>query len=297
MGSEVAMAARINRILYPVAFSPGCERSVKFVEYLARKYQAELTVLHVTETSEQLFTMLEVSGAMSEQLRQEWLDQGRRRLDQFVKLNLLDLAPRIALREGRAGPEIVRYADEHGMDLIMMPTHGFSLLRRFVLGSVTARVLHDAHCAVWTGVHTEEPESLEALPVRHVLCGVDLRAASESTVRYAAGLAADFAADLTLAHASPIVIPPPEFCVENDLTKRFAREARQDLEALAQRVGVQARICVEPGEAPAVIRQAALDHRASLIVIARGAAAEGLGRLRSHSYGIINQAPCPVVSV
>jgi len=37
----------------------------------------------------------------------------------------------------------------------MMPTHGLGGFRRFLLGSVTAKVLHDADCPVWTGVHLE----------------------------------------------------------------------------------------------------------------------------------------------
>lgn len=287
----------IRKILYPIDFSPSCERSAKFVEYVARQYRAELTLLHVTEASEHVFTMLEVSGAMSDQLRQEWMDRSRRHLENFVKHEMLDLQPKIVVREGRAGAEIVRYADEHEIDLIMLPTHGFSLFRRFVLGSVTARVLHDAHCPVWTGVHTDEPIALESLPFRHLLVGIDLRPQSESTLRYAAKLAQEFEADLTVVHASPIVVPPPEFCVEGDLTERFAFEARRDLEEMVARVGVKASVCVRPGEPAEVIRQAAIAHRSNLIVIARGMASHGLGRLRSHSYGIINHAPCSVISV
>ena len=36
----------------------------------------------------------------------------------------------------------------------MMPTHGCGPLRRFLLGSVTAKVLHDVSTAVWTGLGT-----------------------------------------------------------------------------------------------------------------------------------------------
>ena len=45
------------------------------------------------------------------------------------------------------------------------------------------------------------------------------------------------------------------------------------------------------------IRQTALDREADLLVIARGSAAEGFGRLRKHAYDLIRDSPCPTVSV
>ena len=45
-----------------------------------------------------------------------------------------------------------------------MPTHGFGPLRRFLLGSVAAKVLHDAQCPVWTSVHTDAPFGPQRVP-------------------------------------------------------------------------------------------------------------------------------------
>ena len=287
----------IRKILYPVDFSPNCERSAKFVEYVTRQYRAELTLLHVTEASEHAFALLEVSGAVTDELRAQWLDRSRRRLEGFVKEEMSDLAPKQVITEGNAAREIVKYADANGIDLIMMPTHGFSLMRRFVLGSTTARVLHDAHCPVWTGVHTDEPIALEGIPFRHLMCAIDLREKSEATIEYAAKLAREFEADLHVAHASPVIVTPPEICVQGDLTERFAREAREELTKMLARLNVKAGVCVHPGDPAEVIREACKAHRSNLLVIARGAASGGLGRLRAHSYSIINQAPCSVISV
>jgi hypothetical protein len=50
---------------------------------------------------------------------------------------------------------IVEFAHNNNITLIAMPTHGYGLFRRFLLGSVTAKVLHDADCPIWTGVHME----------------------------------------------------------------------------------------------------------------------------------------------
>ena len=57
------------------------------------------------------------------------------------------------------------------------------------------------------------------------------------------------------------------------------------------------RSCVAAGEVGNVIRQAAVQHKADLVVIGRGHLGETLGRLRTNAYAVIRQSPCPVISV
>jgi hypothetical protein len=45
------------------------------------------------------------------------------------------------------------------------------------------------------------------------------------------------------------------------------------------------------------VRQAALDRHADLVVIGRGVMHSTFGRLRTQSYDIIRQSPCPVLSL
>ena len=52
---------------------------------------------------------------------------------------------------------IISFAETNGVDLIMMPTHGYGPVRSFLLGSVAAKVLHDARCPVWTSSHAGDP--------------------------------------------------------------------------------------------------------------------------------------------
>ena len=63
-----------------------------------------------------------------------------------------------------------KWAKANQIDLIMMPTHGYGRFRALLLGSVTAKVLHDADCPVWTAVHREEvmahpPETASEAPI------------------------------------------------------------------------------------------------------------------------------------
>lgn len=54
----------------------------------------------------------------------------------------------VTVRSGEAGDEIVRFAEEIGGDLIVIPSHGRSGVSRLFLGSVTDRVLRSAPCPV-----------------------------------------------------------------------------------------------------------------------------------------------------
>jgi nucleotide-binding universal stress UspA family protein len=75
---------------------------------------------------------------------------------------------------------------------------------RFLLGSVTAKVLHETECPIWTGAHLESTPSGE-FSVRRILCSVELDGHSRHTVTRAAEMAASFDATLTLAHITDSV--------------------------------------------------------------------------------------------
>jgi nucleotide-binding universal stress UspA family protein len=181
--------------------------------------------------------------------------------------------------EGDPAQTIVKAAHETA-GLIMIPTHGYGPFRRFILGSTAAKVLHDADCPVWTGVHLESAPDAAA-PQRRVLCAVDLGPQSSKTLFWAASLALQFGAPLTLLHVT-LGAPGP---------------ARVELERLLSFVNADAELCAESGNPAAAICAAAERTQADVLVIGRGSAAGIFGRLRANAYSIIRQSPCPVVSV
>src|SRR2546430_1656501 len=111
--------------------------------------------------------------------------------DGYLKANIDGLNVARVMLECDAVREIADYAQDQGADLIMMPTHGYGVFRSLLLGSVTAKVLHDAACPVWTGVHVEEtpPASAE---FANIMCAVDLTEKSIPAMQFASKLAQDF---------------------------------------------------------------------------------------------------------
>jgi universal stress protein A len=72
-------------------------------------------------------------------------------LDNFARNQIGDqLVRKLIVRAGDPAAVTIRLAEELGVDLIVMATHGHKGLVRVVLGSVAERVLRDAKCPVLT---------------------------------------------------------------------------------------------------------------------------------------------------
>jgi nucleotide-binding universal stress UspA family protein len=97
----------------------------------------------------------------------------------------------------------VESAANHHADLIMMPTHGVGPFRSFLVGSATAKVLHDATCPVWTAAHAEQ-QTVSGIP-KAILCAIDGSPATPSLARWAVEFAKTVGARLTLLHVTATI--------------------------------------------------------------------------------------------
>lgn len=259
----------LKRILFPVDFSRRARGAAAYVEALAGRFQAELILLHVVEPANYNRTLAEEP----EVTRQSFLD--------FFGPDLKYLRVETLVEHGEAAHKIVECAVARNVDLIMMPTQGLGMYRRLIIGSSVAKVLHDADCPVWTGVHLEDSPPLEKVHTERVLCAVDLQRPSAKVLHWAGQLAKEYQAELTLLHVTPG--PDPE--------------AATALEELQRQAGFPAALQLREGDPAKTVAQAARDLRADLLVIGRRAETGLLGRLEVTAYSIIRDSPCPVVSV
>ena len=222
--------------------------------------------------------------------------QVEKELASFLAEDLTGPNVKRVVLEGDPAREIVEYAHSQEMGLIVMPTHGYGPFRQFILGSITAKVLHDADCPVWTGVHLEDAPAPEQMSFGHILCALDLGPQSCQTLEWASAMQAHFRSKLTVLHVSigmqhPQEVPDPEWRAD------MVNAAREELLRLRERRGVEADLLIEPGDPAKVVCEVAQDRKADLLVIGRGSAGGVFGRLRTNAYAIIRQSPCPVVSV
>ena len=274
--------AWLNKILVPLDFSQRSPGVARYAISLARHLHSGIILLHVRHTAHYEFAALE-GGLAAGEFYAAWSAQLQKELETFLADEFHELPVERVMLEGDPARKIVDYAHEEKIDLIVMPTHGYGPFRRFILGSVTAKILHDADCPVWTGVHLEEAPSVEATPIRNVVCAVDLGLQSLAALDWANKMAGSFNAKLILAHAAPF----PE----------AVGAAREDIDKLQQSAGTQAEVFIESGDAPVVVRGITEGCHGDLLVIGRSSATGVFGRLRTNAYTIIRESPCPVVSV
>lgn len=285
----------IKHILFPVDFSDRCCGAVPFVEAMASRFGAKITLMGVLQP---FWYGAADPGAMVAIDVDELRAQLQTRLDGTLVRELSHLPTARIVEVGDPAEVITGFAHREGVDLIMMPTHGYGPFRSLLLGSVTAKVLHDALCPVWTAAHVEEPPVREHLACRNLLCAVDGTPKSAPLMEWSAQFARDTGAALRLVHvASSGTEAWPERQLNREFDEMVRKEARDTVERMQREVGVEAPLCIAGGDIAGSIREEARRHATDLIVIGRGLLHETLGRLRTHAYAIIRQAPCPVISI
>jgi len=288
---------QLTTILVPVDFSERCIGAVRYAEAVARMFGSEMVLFYALEPMRYDLSAFEFSGAVMTGLTQGRAEQARAQLDAFMAGELERVCVRRVLAEGDPAERIVGYAHSNHVDLIAMPTHGYGPFRRFILGSVTAKVLHDADCPVLTGVHMEDARAPEAINLRTVLCAVDLGPQSRKTACWAAHFADSIGARLVLTHAIPCIETQPGEYFDRELADDLKRSSGEELKKLCCMLDAEAEILVQSGDPPRTVCEAAASSGADLLVIGRGSAAGVFGRLRTNAYSIIRESPCPVVSV
>ncbi len=287
----------VKKILAPVDFSERAVGAARYAEALSDHFGAQVVLLHVLLPPHYEFSSLEVGGTVVDELFATRDKQVRRELETFLQDELPRLNAERVLVEGDPAREIVRYARDSETDLIVVPTHGYGPFRRFILGSVTAKILHDADCPVWTGVHLEAASSADRIRFRTVMAAIDLGDQSQRTIEWAAGMAAAYEARLLLIHAMPCVEGCAGEYPDPNWKEHLMAECRGQIDQLLRASSVEAEVMTECGDAPEVVCSAARQTETDLLVIGRGSAAGVFGRLRANAYSIIRMSPCPVVSV
>jgi len=213
-------------------------------------------------------------------------------LDDFLCAALNHLNPRRILREGDPAEAIVDQARQDRSNLIMMPTHGFGPIRRFLLGSVTAKVLHDAPCPVWTGDQLAQRPPREWLAPGHLVCSLDLGPTAHPRCDGRTILAAADNSELKILHVVEQLDPTSS---ETYYARGWRREsidkASEALALLQQNEGTHWELVIEPGNIAEAIATAAVRLDADLIIIGRRGTSER--PLGTHAYEIIRRSPRP----
>jgi len=149
----------LKTILVPFDFSECSEAALRYGLELARRFDARVHLLHVVQDPLTQPWAAEGFSIPLFEVVDKWQKDAKARLARSVPQGD---AGRVTVAATVAWPyaEILRYALEHNVDLIVMGTHGRSGVSHFLLGSIAEKVVRRAPCPVLT-VRSPQHEFLE----------------------------------------------------------------------------------------------------------------------------------------
>jgi nucleotide-binding universal stress UspA family protein len=288
-----------RNILCPVDFSAFSRRALAHAVALARRYEGRVTILNVLpELPSALFFPLSGPSpdtadrqGLWEELRDFGAEAGRQ-----VPMDALVV-------EGDAARQIVEHAGRTRADVVVMGTHGRSGFERWVLGSVTEKVLRKLECPVLTVPRSWGASDGEPACFRRILCPVDFSTASLRAVEQAVSLAEGAKARLTLLHVVDW-LASPEARGGRRLDEYRAYVERDGLRRLRALVPEAARDWCEPRETVVFgkpwreVLSRAAEEEADLIVMGvHGRGALDLMLFGSTTHHVVREATCPVLTI
>ena len=295
------MTTPYEHILCPVDFSDISRAALRWSADFAREQGARLTALHTLDTTLANVGNLVAVPDGAPELRERagvTFEEWRASMD-LTGVEIL-------VEEGPPAERILALAEERGVDLLVMGTHGLSGLQKLLLGSVTEKVLHRARVPVLAmAPKNESGGSFEAPST--ILLAVDFGPESQAVVRHGVWLAEHFGAKLVVAHAVPI-----PYVVLNDRTMErltaeqleslkdtLTQDRREELRALLPAsTGVATEVSATVGSPFEALTERIEEVKADLVITGAGGHSKGgLGWLGSTCHKLVRAASCPVLIV
>jgi nucleotide-binding universal stress UspA family protein len=144
---EPGPGPHVHRILAPVDLSEQGKAIVRHARALAHAYDATLDLLHVVEDVP--FPTAYGIDPLTPHLP-DVQARAQEALEALATDTLGDTEHALHVTVGNAAAEIIRFAEEGDVDLIVMATHGRTGVARFLIGSVAEKVVRTAPCLVFT---------------------------------------------------------------------------------------------------------------------------------------------------
>jgi nucleotide-binding universal stress UspA family protein len=155
-GQNAEPTLHIASILVPIDFSVHSKNALKYAVPLAEQFGASLRLVFVVEPTiypaDLGFGQVVLPG-VEEELRQKAAEELNGLIEREIGTRVAAAA---TVRTGSPHREILDEAEEHGVDLIIVASHGHSGVEQILFGSTADRIVHHARCPVLTVRPQEE---------------------------------------------------------------------------------------------------------------------------------------------
>jgi nucleotide-binding universal stress UspA family protein len=283
-----------ENILLPFDGSDGAAEALHHAAEIATRADATIHVLFVADTTRDSVTVVETQ--VVDALVQEGEDivaEAAKTLDTLAVPHESDVV------QGNPAPTIVEHAERHDHDLIVMPTHGREGVSRYLVGSVTEKVVRLASAPVLT-VRMRPDERLK-FPYEHILIPTDGSASAAHAAEHGLALAASLGATvhaLSVVDTAPLG-PDVRSTLSSREQQQVATETVDDLVSEAETHGVTNTVRhVERGTPIEGILDAIDVHDIDAVVMGT-TGKRGTDRilLGSVAEKTVRSAPVPVLTV
>ncbi len=288
----------IKNILFPTDFSPCARFAAGNALAFARKFDADLFLLHAS-------LLYENDPQKFDKLQQEPLEikpepYVNRRMDDVLDVYNADneKVHRVQIRGITEVASILEYARENPVDLIAMGSHGRRGFKRWLLGSVAEEMVRMAPCPVIT---LKEHWNGNLGNLRKILCPIDFSDASRKALHHARKMAAHFNAGIYMLH---VIQEPflqdlygsslPNAADFQEETEQRAREIMRSM-AAEEKDGLDIEVVVANGHPAREIIQFADTNGVDLIFMAHTGHTKLPDRiLGSVTEHVVRAGHCPV---
>ncbi|MGD8353223.1 MAG: universal stress protein [Pseudomonadota bacterium] len=133
------MSQPIRKILVPVDFAASSNKAFLHAREMVKWWEGELHVIHVLDT-EFLSGAVHITIEPLDESVSKWKKRAEEKLKNIYHVGGEELEGEIHIRQGKPHEEILKLADELGVDMIVMGSHGRKGLERAIFGSVAEKV-------------------------------------------------------------------------------------------------------------------------------------------------------------
>ncbi|MGZ4855449.1 MAG: universal stress protein [Candidatus Angelobacter sp.] len=275
-----------KNILFLTDFTEASQTALTYALGFARHFGAQVYPAHACDP-------IILTETAAPDIIGEVEENSRRRLMALAKENNINGTPLFA--RGPVAEAVPGWINEHGIDLIVMGTHGHHGLKHLLMGSVAEAIFRNATCPVLTvGPHVTVRPSHD-FRAEKILFPTDLGAHAEFATHYALSVAQDAKAEVTFMHVVSL-----EDAFQRDRAE-LVKDSYKKLETLVPEDAKQwckPELVVEVGDTVKELLGFAETERPDMIVLGLPAGKKFNGGFRSSvTYNVIAGAPCPVLTV
>jgi nucleotide-binding universal stress UspA family protein len=294
-----------RHILVPLDGSALAECALPFAGAIARAFSGRIMLLRVIEHPRGRRPGRQMDPVECQIMRAE----AHSHLAQFEsELKASGIASGLELVQGRAAEQIIQFAKEHEIDLIVLSSHGEGGLSGWVLSSTAQKVVARAHTSILiVPAYAHQGTCIGELRFDKILVPLDCSPRAESILPLATALAHAYESKLILAHIVPepelprrMPPSPEDVALVAQLTERNRCEAEHYLNEIqrqlsTQGVGSEVRIVVSPRRARSIRALAEQENVNLVLVSAHGKTGDASERYGGIAARLIQESGRPVL--